>query len=148
MRYAGVLSLCAVLAVPFGFVGAMSALEVQQRPETQRPAVQRPEVQRPAPSVRVTSEPALRDGIMDYVVEKNPHARLATFREFPAVLLEEAARTNIDHCLALAQAAAESDFRPDAVGSAGEIGLYQMLPSTAAVMEPVVGKFRRPYLRK
>ena len=38
--------------------------------------------------------------------------------------------------------------RVDAVGSAGEIGLYQMLPSTAAVMEPVVGKFRRPSRRK
>jgi soluble lytic murein transglycosylase-like protein len=132
MRYAGVLSLCAVLAVPFGFVGAMSALEVKRQGTT----------------VRAKAEPSLRDSILDYVVEKNPHARLQSFREFPEVLLAEAARTNIDHCLALAQAAAESDFRPEAVGAAGEIGLYQMLPSTAAVMEPVVGTFRRPSFRK
>jgi soluble lytic murein transglycosylase-like protein len=142
MRYAGVLSLCAVLAVPFGFVGAMSAREARQQDEVRRhDTISRVTINR-------EGMPSLRDSILDFVVEKNPHARLASFREFPDILLAEAAQTNIDHCLALAQAAAESDFRPDAVGAAGEIGLFQMLPSTAAVMEPVVGKFRRPSFRK
>jgi soluble lytic murein transglycosylase-like protein len=132
MRYAGVLSLCAMLAVPFGFVGAMSALELRRQDTT----------------IREGAAPSLHDSILDYVVEKNPHASAAAFREFPGVLLAESARTNIDHCLALAQAAAESDFRPDAVGTAGEIGIFQMLPSTAALLEPVAGKFKRPSFRK
>lgn len=86
--------------------------------------------------------------ILEYVVERNPRASKRAFRDYPAVILSEAARTNIDHCLALAQAQTESDFRPEAVGAAGEIGLYQMLPSTAALFERVVGKLRQPSLRK
>jgi soluble lytic murein transglycosylase-like protein len=86
----------------------------------------------------------LPGNIMDYVVERNPGAPRARFRDYPAVLLAEAERTGIDHCLALAQAQAESDFRHDAIGAAGEIGIYQLMPATAAIMEPVVGRFRKP----
>ncbi len=86
----------------------------------------------------------LNQAILDYVVEKNPDAPVDALRRYPEVLIAEAAKTNIDHCLGLAQAEVESEFRPDAVGSAGEIGLYQILPSTAAVLEPVLGQFRRP----
>ena len=46
------------------------------------------------------------------------------------------------------QAEVESDFRHDMVGAAGEVGLYQILPSTAAILEPVVGPFKRPNLTK
>src|SRR5437879_850917 len=35
-----------------------------------------------------------------------------------------------------------------AVGSAGEIGLFQILPSTAALFESRLGQFRRPVLNK
>jgi soluble lytic murein transglycosylase-like protein len=82
--------------------------------------------------------------ILDYVAEKNPSAPIRAFRRFPEVLLTEAQRTNIDHCLALAQAEVESDFRHDAVGAAGEIGIFQIKPSTAALLEPVAGPFKRP----
>ncbi|HXH83502.1 MAG TPA: lytic transglycosylase domain-containing protein [Candidatus Tectomicrobia bacterium] len=82
--------------------------------------------------------------ILDYVAEKNPRAPIGAFRRFPETLLAEAQRTNIDHCLALAQAEVESQFRHDAVGAAGEIGLFQILPSTAAIIEPIAGPFRRP----
>ena len=90
----------------------------------------------------------LNRAILSYVAEKNPQAPISAFHRFPDVLVAEAQRTNIDHCLALAQAEIESDFRHEAVGKAGEIGIYQMLPSTAAILEPVAGKFRRPNLNR
>ncbi len=86
--------------------------------------------------------------ILEYVAEKNPQAPIRAFSRYPDVLLAEAQRTNIDHCLALVQAEVESEFRHDALGSAGEVGLYQMLPSTAALLESAVGPFRRPTITK
>jgi soluble lytic murein transglycosylase-like protein len=82
------------------------------------------------------------------VAEKNPQAPIKAFQGFPVVLVNEAQRTSIDHCLALAQAEVESQFRHDVVGSAGEIGLFQVLPSTAALFEPQLGTFKRPVLAK
>ncbi len=86
--------------------------------------------------------------ILRYIAEKNPEAPIKAFHRFPEVLIAETQRTNIDHCLALAQAEVESEFRHDAVGAAGEIGLFQILPSTAAIFEPSLGRFRRPVLAK
>ncbi len=86
----------------------------------------------------------LRTAILDYIAERYPRAPIDALQTFPDVLLAEAGRADIDHCLALAQAEIESEFQPGAVGSSGEIGLFQMLPSTAAILEPLVGKFRRP----
>jgi soluble lytic murein transglycosylase-like protein len=48
----------------------------------------------------------------------------------------------------LAQAEVESEFKYDAVGAAGEIGIFQILPSTAALMEPIVGRLRRASVGK
>src|SRR5437667_3407146 len=90
----------------------------------------------------------LNRAILEYIAEKNPRAPIKAFQKLPDVLLAEAERANIDHCLVLAQAEVESEFRHDAVGSAGEIGLYQILPSTAAVLEPLVGPFRPPVITK
>jgi soluble lytic murein transglycosylase-like protein len=89
----------------------------------------------------------LNRAILSYVAERNPNAPIRAFQGFPEVLVTEAQRTRVDHCLALAQAEVESDFRQDAVGNAGEIGLFQMLPSTAALFEPILGKFRRPVFK-
>ncbi len=86
----------------------------------------------------------LHRAILSYVAEKNPQAPIRAFQKFPEILLAEAQRTNIDHCLALAQAEVESEFKHDAVGGAGEIGIFQVLPSTAAIFEPSLGKLRRP----
>lgn len=90
----------------------------------------------------------LNRAILDYVAQKNPQAPIRAFRPFPDVLVAEAQRSNIDHCLALAQAEVESEFKHDAVGSAGEVGLFQTLPSTAALFESTVGPFRRPVITK
>jgi soluble lytic murein transglycosylase-like protein len=86
----------------------------------------------------------LNRAILDYVAQKNPLAPISAFRGFSQIVLSEAQRTNLDHCLILAQAEVESEFRHDAVGAAGEVGLFQMLPSTAALFESTVGPFRRP----
>lgn len=90
----------------------------------------------------------LHRAILSYVAEKNPQAPIRAFQKFPDVLLDEARRTSIDHCLLLAQAEVESEFRHDAVGSAGEIGIFQVLPTTAALFEPALGRFRRPTVVK
>ena len=88
----------------------------------------------------------LNRAILAYIAEKNPTAPIKAFQGFPDVLFAETGRTKIDHCLALAQAEVESDFRHDAVGGAGEVGLFQTLPSTAALFESKVGPFKRPVL--
>ena len=89
----------------------------------------------------------LNRAILSYIAEKNPRAPIRAFQQFPEVLVTETQRANIDHCLILAQAEVESEFRHDAVGSAGEVGLFQILPSTAALFESRVGRFKRPVLR-
>jgi len=89
----------------------------------------------------------LNRAILEYIAERNPQAPIKAFQKLPEVLLAEAQRANVDHCLALAQAEVESEFRHDAVGRAGEVGLFQMLPSTAALFESIVGPFRRPVLK-
>lgn len=86
--------------------------------------------------------------IMKYVAVRNPVAPIKAFQRFPETLVAEAQKANLDHCLVLAQAEVESEFKHDAVGSAGEIGVFQILPSTAAMMEPVVGPFKRPATTK
>ena len=86
----------------------------------------------------------LNRSILEYVAQKNPQAPISAFRRFPETLLKEAQRSSLDHCLVLAQAEVESEFKQDAVGAAGEIGLFQMKPSTAAIMEPIAGPFKRP----
>jgi soluble lytic murein transglycosylase-like protein len=89
----------------------------------------------------------LNRAILGYIAEKNPQAPIKAFQGFPEVLFAESDRTKIDHCLALAQAEVESEFKHDAVGNAGEVGLFQTLPSTAALFESRVGPFKRPVLK-
>ena len=86
----------------------------------------------------------LNRSILEYIAQKNPRAPLGAFQRFPEVLMAEAQRTNIDHCLALAQAEVESEFKQDAVGAAGEIGIFQIKPSTAAIFEPLAGPLQAP----
>jgi soluble lytic murein transglycosylase-like protein len=90
----------------------------------------------------------LSRAILGYVAEKNPQAPIKAFQQFPPVLIDEAQRAGIDHCLALAQAEVESQLRHDIVGNAGEIGLFQVLPSTAALFESQLGVFKRPVINK
>ena len=80
----------------------------------------------PAPSILHVER-----AILQYVAEKHPTAPLADILAWPRVLLEEARDLGWDHCLLLAQAEIESGFRTDRKGKHGEIGIFQILPSTA-----------------
>ena len=53
----------------------------------------------------------LHHSILAYVAERNPRASLRTFRHYPAVVLAEAARTNIDHCAPCQKACSPRPFR-------------------------------------
>jgi soluble lytic murein transglycosylase-like protein len=88
----------------------------------------------------------LNRSILEYIAQKNPRAPIRAFSRFPDILMAESQRASLDHCLVLAQAEVESEFKHDAVGAAGEIGLFQMKPSTAALLEPIAGKFKRPVI--
>jgi hypothetical protein len=73
------------------------------------------------------------DAVLDYIALVNPEAPLHRLAGFPESLRSISREVGLDHCLALAQAEVESSFWPDAVGRAGEIGLYQVLPGTASL---------------
>jgi soluble lytic murein transglycosylase-like protein len=74
-----------------------------------------------------------RDAILEYILLSNPDAPIHKLANYPGSLLVLSRQAGIDHCFALAHAEIESRFSPDAVGSAGEVGLYQILPSTGTV---------------
>lgn len=94
-----------------------------------------------------------REGrILAWVIERYPEATIKDFLAFPTVLLDESERAGVDYRLILAMAEKESAMNPRAVGRSGEIGLLQLLPSTAALVArrledatyepPVAGKDR------
>jgi soluble lytic murein transglycosylase-like protein len=72
--------------------------------------------------------------ILTWIVETNPQATIRDFADFPRYLLDAAAERGLDYRLLLAMAAHESGMRPDVVGGAGEIGLFQILPRTAELV--------------
>jgi len=92
-------------------------------------------------AVQVTAPPLTRTAsaradldarILAWIVERNPAATIEEFLAFPAVLLDESARAGIDYRLILAMADKESGMNARAVGPGGEVGLLQLLPSTAS----------------
>lgn len=72
--------------------------------------------------------------ILAWIVERNPEATIKDVLAFPAFLLDESERAGIDYRLILALADKESGMNPRAVGRSGEVGLLQILPSTAALV--------------
>lgn len=77
--------------------------------------------------------------ILAWILERNPAAGIEEFVAFPAVLLDESARAGIDYRLILAMADKESGLNPRAVGRRGEVGLLQLLPSTATLVAKRLG---------
>src|SRR3990167_214539 len=72
--------------------------------------------------------------VMEIVTERNPGARILDWAGWPETLFRESARAGLDYRLVLALIEKESGFRPDAVGAAGEVGLMQVMPATAALV--------------
>lgn len=82
----------------------------------------------------------LETSIDDLIVSRNPRAAIADFRGFAPHVIAESARAKIDWRLTLAIIDHESGFDPRAVGRAGEVGLMQLLPSTAASVAREMGR--------
>ena len=83
--------------------------------------------------------------VVALIVERNPHATIRDFADFPRVLMEVSQAADLDFRIVLAIAEKESGFKPDAIGRDGEIGLMQMLPSTAELVTKKLGvKYTAP----
>lgn len=80
------------------------------------------------------SDPERGQAILRYIATVNPGSPLPRLNAYPTALLAASREYGLDHCLMLAQAEVESRFTPHAVGRAGEIGLYQILPNTARAL--------------
>ena len=86
-----------------------------------------------------TAERQVEARIIEIVVKRNPQAAIKDFADFPAALLTVSAEAGIDFRLVLAMIDKESEFNPRAVGKAGEIGLMQVMPGTAAALAKNAG---------
>lgn len=73
------------------------------------------------------------------IVERNPQATIREFAGFPHTLLEVSQAADIDFRIVLAIADKESQFNPGAIGKSGEIGLMQLMPSTAELVVKRLG---------
>jgi len=96
----------------------------------------------PERAALVRAETSTREAqILAWIIELNPGASVKDFvvSEFPKVLLQESKRAGIDYRLVMAVIAQESEFKPGAVGHAGEVGLMQIMPSTAALIVKNLG---------
>jgi soluble lytic murein transglycosylase-like protein len=76
----------------------------------------------------------LEQKIITLIVERNPQATIREFAGFPRTLLEVSQAADLDFRIILAIADKESGFNPTAVGKSGEIGLMQLMPSTAELV--------------
>jgi soluble lytic murein transglycosylase-like protein len=87
--------------------------------------------------------------ITEWIVRRNPSATIADFQDFPVALLREAQAADIDVRLLMALIDKESEFNPRAVGRAGEVGLMQVMPATAAAIAKAKGwKYEPPSARR
>jgi hypothetical protein len=77
--------------------------------------------------------------VIALIVEKYPQATIRDFAGFPQALMEVTLEAGLDFRVILAIADKESGFKPDAVGKDGEIGLMQLLPSTAELVVKTLG---------
>ena len=68
--------------------------------------------------------------ILDWIVERNPDAKIRDFNGFAQTLFAVSAETGIEWEWILAVADKESEMHPGTVGAHGEIGLMQILPAT------------------
>src|SRR3984893_7880127 len=66
--------------------------------------------------------------------ETNAPQACSAFPRFCELIKQEAERTGLNPALIDAVIKVESDYRPDTIGAAGEIGLMQVLPSTARLL--------------
>lgn len=95
--------------------------------------VERYWVKNPA-TTRLEHQDRVEQKIIDWIVERNPKATIKDFSGFPRLLLDESAKAGLDWRLLLAIADKESDMKADAASPKGAIGLFQIMPATAALI--------------
>ena len=77
---------------------------------------------------------AIERQILDWIVERNPEAKIRDFNGFAYTLFAVSKETGIEWEWILAVADKESQMHPASVGALGEIGLMQILPSTGKLI--------------
>ena len=90
-------------------------------------------------SAREQASSLVEKRIMEFVLKRNPDATIRDFNDFPRILISESEAAGLDFRLVMAMIDKESQFNPRAVGKSGEIGLMQILPSTAALVAKDMG---------
>ena len=120
--------LVSVILIMLGTIGGI-AYGIHSGTAATKEAMERAEAQRTTVEAK----------ILEIIVQRNPDAAIKDFASFPAHLLAVSADARIDFRLAMALIDAESEWRPRAIGSKGEIGLMQVLPSTAALVAKRLG---------
>lgn len=84
--------------------------------------------------------------VPDNAKGKNPQTSLKSLydvpleEDFQVWLLELCKRYGVDYGIMVAMADTESDFAPEAVGHDGELGMWQIKPSTAREAEKELGR--------
>lgn len=73
---------------------------------------------------------SLEQRMMDWIVERNPDAKVREFNGFPQAVFEAAQESGLEWSWLLALADHESGMNPSAVGTSGEIGLTQIMSQT------------------
>ncbi|MBE3590517.1 MAG: lytic transglycosylase domain-containing protein [Firmicutes bacterium] len=79
-------------------------------------------------------EAAAEASVRAWLDAHHPDLKPATRAAIAAAVAQEAARRGLDPWLLVSVIKVESDFNPEEVGSAGEIGLMQVLPDTARLV--------------
>ena len=77
---------------------------------------------------------AIERQILDWIVERNPEAKIRDFNGFAHTLFVVSKETGIEWEWILAVADKESQMHPATIGGHGEIGLMQILPSTGQLI--------------
>lgn len=83
--------------------------------------------------------PLLNQHILSQFKKKLPKAYKSKAMELTNTLIEEANKEGVDPVLIMAVISTESGFRPWVKGTSGELGLMQILPSTAAWISKKTG---------
>jgi soluble lytic murein transglycosylase-like protein len=125
--------LCAILALPFFLLSGVARAENLPAPvsfDVRFAAVEVADQSsegRAVPATAAQQQPGT-DAAKSITPPSDPHGR------YRALVEKEAARDGLAPEIAEAVMAVESGYNPDAVGGAGEIGLMQILPSTARML--------------
>ncbi|MGO4712933.1 lytic transglycosylase domain-containing protein [Bradyrhizobium sp. 2TAF24] len=123
----------AIVGLGFALLGSPALAQTSEAPFAARFAAVEPAEQERAPAEQAAEPPKnVRDSVTK---PETPPQRPADPRAYYRTLIEkETARTGLAPEIAEAVMAVESGYNPAVIGGVGEIGLMQLLPSTARML--------------